>query len=341
MPEDNKPKIAVVGAGAVGSTVGALMARAGEDVTLIARQPHAEAINTGGLRVAGALGQFTVHPHATHQLAFRPDLVLLTVKTQDVAGACEAIAAHVAGVPLVTLQNGVRADAVAASVLRPEDIVSGIAFFNSQFLEPGKVRYNLKGSLLIGESFTSNGQRVEWIRELLSKGIKTDISADIVAARWTKLLVNCLGNSLEAMTGTSLAQCMQHPSLRRIGAAVLKESLSVTDTARIRLAGLPGLPPFALRLILRSPLPIASSILKLFTGSTNTMTSTLQRLTRNRPTEIEYLNGEIVHLGQQSGVPTPFNDTVVELVHQIERTRRFLSAAELGRQFSSLQGDSL
>lgn len=203
-----KPKIAVVGAGAVGSVVGGLLARTGEDVTLIARKAHVDAINADGLSITGALGDFIVTPQAEEELRFRPDLVLLTVKTQDVETVCEQIKPYITDVPLVSLQNGVRSDDIAGIVLGQDSIVGGVVLFNATFSNPGCVTYGVQGSLLVGEVFCENGERVKEIATILDRAIKTKVCNNIYGARWTKLLVNILGNSLEAVTGLSFGECV-------------------------------------------------------------------------------------------------------------------------------------
>lgn len=116
-------KIAIIGAGAVGSTLGALLARRGQDVTLIGRPAHVAAIRSDGLRVEGHPGEFTVQVNAAETLDFQPDLALLTVKTQDVTTAVQDNLACLTDVPLVTLQNGVRSDALVAALLPSHQIL--------------------------------------------------------------------------------------------------------------------------------------------------------------------------------------------------------------------------
>ena len=332
------PKIAVVGAGAVGSLLGGLLARAGEDVTLIGRRAHVEAIRAGGLRITGALGEFTVQVKAAEALDFRPGLVLVAVKTQDVEAACRSIKAYLQqDTPVVTLQNGVRGDEIAASVLPKENILSGIVVFNAQFLQPGEVNFARGGALVIGEAFGPNGQRARDVQVALNRAVPTTVTDNIRSAHWTKLLINNLANGLEAMTGLTVRECLRHPGLRKIGTLALKEGYSVIDRAGIRLAPLPGIPAPVLMLIIRSPMPVAAQLLSLSMGSLKTLSSTLQSLRRGRPTEIDYLNGEIVRLGSKHGLTTPYNTTIVTVVREVEQSRKFYAPDELVRCFSAWQ----
>ncbi len=317
----------------MGSLIGGLLARAGEDVTLIARPAHAEAIQASGLRINGILGELTIKVRARSALDFRPDLVLLAVKTQDVEAACRSISPHVQGVPIITLQNGVRSDGIVASALSRGEIVSGIVLFNAQYLSPGEITYARGGPLVIGEAFGRNGQRVRDIRALLSRAVHTQVSDNIQDAHWTKLLINNVANGLEAMCGLSVRDCLHHPGLREIGTLALREGYQAIRLADMQLAPLPGVPLPVVRVIALWPLSIASRVLSLSMGSLRTLSSTLQSLRRGRPTEIEYLNGEIVRLGQQRGMPTPWNSKIVDVVREVEQNQQFYRPDDLVRRF--------
>lgn len=328
-------RIAVVGAGAIGSVIGGLLSRAGEDVTLIGRKEHVEAISRHGLRIGGALGDLTITVKATDKLDFRPDLVLLAVKAQDVEATCEQSSSLMRGVPIVTLQNGVRADEIAASYFSKEDILSAIVMFNGQYLSPGQVTYAGGGPLVIGEAFAANGSRIRELQQLLVRAVPTVISDNIRNAHWTKLLQNNLGNGLEAITGLSVTEFMSDVNIRRIGLLSVKESFRIIQKAGFHPGALPGLMAPVL-LLAKLPLSVGVWMIGKARGSAKTVVgSTVQSLRRGRPTEIDFLNGEIVRLGQQLGTQTPFNSKIVELVKEVERSGRFYPPQELVRQFAS------
>jgi 2-dehydropantoate 2-reductase len=225
-------------------------------------------------------------------------LILLAVKTQDVDRACRQIRPNAADAPVVTLQNGIRGDETAAAVLGKECLVGGVVLFNASFLDPGSVTYGLECSLLLGKPFRENGGRVEAIAAILRKAVRTDVCGNISGARWTKLLVNVMGNGLEAMTGLGFGRCMEHSRLRRIGIGILKEAFAVADAAGVRLKSPPGLPIGVFRIVAELPVVAASAVLRLTTGGVRTLASTLQSIRRGKPTEIDYLNGEIVSQGE-------------------------------------------
>ncbi|MGA2491071.1 MAG: ketopantoate reductase C-terminal domain-containing protein [Anaerolineales bacterium] len=218
-------------------------------------------------------------------------------------------------------------------MLPKENILSGVVMLNAQFLQPGHITYARRGLLVIGEAFGRNGQRVRDIQARLSRAVRTEVSEDIQGVHWTKLLVNNLGNGLEAISGLSIKDCMRHAGLRRIGILTLKEGHQVIEKAGIQLAPLPKVPMPALQLIIQSPIPVGAWLLTLSMGPLKTLSSTLQSLRRGRPTEIDYLNGEIVRLGQQVGMATPLNSRVVEIVKKVEKSGQFPTPDELVRCF--------
>ncbi len=330
-------KIAVIGAGAIGSVIGGLLSKAGEDVTLIGRKPHVDAINQNGLLLDGASGKMIIQVKAAENIDFKPDLVLLAVKTQDVESSVRRVKPYVSGVPLVTMQNGVRSDDLVAGVLGKENISSSVVIFNGLFLEPGKALFSTpfsKTALLIGEPFGTNGNRLQSLSALLNKALPTDISEDIRGAHWTKLLWN-LNTAVPAVTGLPMQEGNQYPQIRELNINLMKEGLEVIKLAGIKTADVPGMPLSLMEIIVQMPLPESSSIMKnniKSLGELSLLGSILQSIKRGKSTEIDYLNGEIVNLGKKKGIPTPVNSLIIELVHQIETTVKFLTPEELNQR---------
>ncbi len=326
---NSRIKIAVLGAGAVGSLIGGLLHKSGEDVTLIARPEHARAINNEGLQIDGTLGVFSVPVRASETLDFSPDIVLLTVKTQDIEATCRPIIPLLKNATIVTLQNGLKCEHIIASLLPGASVISGVVMFNANFSTPGHVNYTLGGSLIIGEAFGDNGPRTKDVQVLLNMAIPTEISNNIIGVRWTKLLINNLVNGLEGMTGLPIGKCMEHAGLRKIGIMEFREGYFVAKKAGVQLGGLPKVPTFTAHFIANAPMFLASLTLKLRMGSLETTSSTLQSLQRGRPTEINFLNGEIVSIGEKLSVATPFNKEIVATVKEVERSGRFFTPEEL------------
>jgi 2-dehydropantoate 2-reductase len=321
-------QIAIIGAGAIGSSLGGLLRRANHDVLLIGRSQHVKAIQNSGLLVDGVLGRFTTTVQAAEVLQSRPSVAFLTMKTQDVSTTVLANLALLQGIPIVTFQNGVRSDEIVASLLTKERVVSVVINFHATFLAPGKVTILYAGELVIGRPFGPNDAEVNLLATVLRDAFPVQISENIGGAHWLKLIVN-LNNALPALTDLDFHAVFRVSFLRNLAVRVMREALQVVDRAGIRLESLPGIPLILAQVLRLLPLPLASRVVASKIGQTESqwplLGSTLQSLRQQQPTEIDYLNGEVVRLGQEIGVPTPLNATIVKMVHQVERTGRFFS----------------
>ncbi|MBT8226982.1 MAG: 2-dehydropantoate 2-reductase [Dactylosporangium sp.] len=322
-------KIAVIGAGAVGSVLGGLLARAGEDVILVGRQPHVDLLNDHGLIIDGASDRMTIRLRATPRLDVRPDLALLTVKTQDLPAALEEYSALLRGVPVVVTQNGVRADQMAADVLGRQHVVGCVVLFGATYLEPGRVTCTLSRGVVVGEPFAQRiDPRTRTVAALLGRAVPVSLAADLPGARWTKLVVNET-NALPAITGGSAQDVFADGYLRDLTVVLMAEAVGTLRAAGIGMASLPGTPAWALASLLRLPGPlrrVPAALLARSTGVVPILGSTLQSIRRGVTTEIDYLCGEVVTLGARIGRATPYNSAMVDLVHRVEDTGEHLTA---------------
>lgn len=326
-------RIAVLGAGAIGSVLGGLLVKQGHDVTLVARQEQVDAVRAHGLRIDGCLGPLEIPIHATRTLESAPDLVLLAVKTQDVPGALQEHRAHLEGVPIVTLQNGVRSDALVAASLPGAEIVSAVVVVTATYLEPARVTLVERGYLVVGRP--PCGPRdalVDRVASVLGAAVPTQVSDNVAGAHWLKLLLN-LNNALPALTDEPMGELSGDPFFRGLAIRLMREGLRAVDSARIPLESLGNVTVRQVRFLTRLPTTWAARAfgrqVRGRGGPWPVLGSTLQSLRRGRTTEIDFLNGEIVSLGRGIGMPTPLNARVVELVHEVERTRHFYRPEEL------------
>ena len=329
-------RIAIIGAGAIGSTLGALLHRTGQNVLLIGRPAHVSAIRQDGLRVDGKMGNFTVTVEAAERLNFRPDLALLTVKTQDVLDSVKANSAFLTDVPVVTFQNGVRSDELAASLLSREQIFSAVVLMHATYLLPGKVTVVYPGKLVLGCPFGPRNSQFEEVAQILNQAVSTRMTDNIQGAHWLKLIVN-LNNALPAITNYTMSQVYENGCLRDLAVGLMREGLRVINRAKIRLESLPEFSVGLTRLMSWMPPGLAGRIaarkVRRLTTLWPLLGSTLQSIQRGRPSEIDYLNGEIVGLGKAYGEATPLNTKMVDFVHQVEHTGQFLSEEEVRRAF--------
>src|SRR6266576_2398885 len=327
--------VAVFGAGAIGSLVGARLQEAGANVQLVGREAQANAIRANGLLVKGLEGSHVVRLPATTILDGSPDVILLTVKSQDVQDACHEIARRVTDATVVTMQNGVRSDRQAADILGRDRIVGCVLNISATYLEPGVVEQNTRAFFLIGAPFPESAARVEAVVGLLGPIMKTELVPDIARARWTKLMAN-LNNAIMAITGLPIGKALRHPGLARLSIATIREGVKTAQLGGFGLDQSRRARTFRLM----STLPMSLSYLIFekrlagnFPADSTYGPSTLQSLKRGSSSELDYLNGEIVTLGERIGRPTPYNSGLLEAGGAAFATGRHQSPDELLRHF--------
>jgi len=332
-------KIAIVGAGAIGSGVGALLHQAGLDVTLVGRPAHVAAINQRGLIMDDvrpeAQRKVVLRIPAVERLTFTPDILAVATKAQDVADACRESLPCARGVPAVMMQNGISSDAIAGDILGRENIIGCIVRFGVVYLEPGVIVRHSAGRLLLGQPFQPNGPVTRRVAETLSTGIQTTLTDNIVGARWTKLLYNVQA-AVQAATGLSMEECGKRKDMVALGMELVRETARVAQAAGVRLAPVEGIPLEAVAALGKLPpmtretdIPKELSQLSVFLGGHSPMSSFLQSRKRGKNTEVEYLNGEVVKAARAAGTSAPLNEAAVRLIHKLEKMGGYVTPEEL------------
>jgi 2-dehydropantoate 2-reductase len=328
-------QVVVYGAGAIGSLVGARLHEAGGDVRLIGREPQVNAIRANGLLVKGRHESHAVRLPATTTLAGMADIILLTVKSQDVQEACRDIARVDSHATIVTMQNGVRSDREAADILGRNRIVGCVLNISATYLEPGVVEQNTNELLQVGAPFSESAARVDAVLALLSPSMTTVLVPDIARARWTKLMAN-LNNAIMAITGLPIGKALRLKGLARLSIATIREGVRTAQLGGFGLDQSRRARTFRLM----STLPLSVSYLVFggrlagnFPPDSTFGPSTLQSFQRGSSSELEYLNGEIVALGERIGRPTPYNSGLLEAGRAVFATREHLASEELLARF--------
>jgi 2-dehydropantoate 2-reductase len=329
-------KIAIIGSGALGGALGALLVEAGHEVLFVARPAQVAAIRRDGMCVTGYSGDRVIQAEAAPRLAARPELALLAVKAHD---AMEAVRENLDGltdVPLVTLQSGVRTPEQLAELLPAEQIVTGVPLIRATSSAPARIALIDRGSLVIGRLSRPRDVQINELGTILSAALPTRTSDNIRGVQWLKLIVN-LDSALAAVTNLSLGQVYADPYLARLGVRLMREGVHVANRLGVKLEALPELPLHLVTAIDRLPLGIATRIIaprvRRLEQTWPAPDSMLQSLHRRHPTEIAYLNGEITRAGGELGIPTPLNSGVVEIVLEVERTGSFYSPERVREAF--------
>lgn len=326
-------KVVVFGAGAIGCTLGGYLAKGGVDVTLITRQRYVDQIRKKGITIQSRTDEVTAFPEVAERLDFRPDIVLLTVKSQDTVEAATQIKELVHGVPIVSLQNGIRNIELLSDILIWEDIIGGVVAFDARIVRPGRVVFSMKEPyIVIGEAFRKKDSRIEYIEKLLQRNgvINVRVSENIRGALWSKLIMNVGGNALMTLTELRIRELMGNSKIRRLTVKLMKEAYVVVKKAGIDLESSPGFHPGVFG---RMPAPFLSLVISLLIrfkvkDMDYEELRFLKDIKRGK-TEVDYLNGEIVELGKEIGCPTPMNDKIVALTHRMEETGEQIGVDEL------------
>jgi 2-dehydropantoate 2-reductase len=325
-------RIGVIGSGAIGCLVAAYLKLEGQDVSLVGRPDSVEAIKNKGLQISGVRGSFNVEIKISGQLNYFPELVILATKTQDIEYAIKDNLSLIRNALILTIQNGVQADRIVSGFLPKKNIISSIVMFGSTYLEPAKLVHNFEGPWIIGWPFEEKHPEVlSDLSRILNKAFPVVIADDITGMKFLKIFANA-NNCLPAILGKSMQEVFSDHDISRISIAIWKEALEVVNGSGIKLVSLPNFP--AENITKLTSLPIAQAA-EIFSQTMRNLSkeplygSILQSIMRGRSSEIDYINGEFVRLAEKRHAGAPLNKVLVELVHQVEKNKKFYSKAEL------------
>lgn len=315
--------VAVIGAGAIGGTIAALLHRAGHSVEVTARGEHLRAIQRSGIRLSGAWGDHTADVTAAATLTRTPDLAVLSTKAMDAAAAASENAATIDAAPLVVVQNGLGGLEAVSAELPRSPIIGALSLIAASLTAPGAITVTTAAGTWLGMANPDEPDApAHAAAGILAQAIPCEVVGNFAGARWTKLLVNQV-NALPAITGLSVQAAIEHPGLRRLMAASMQETARVGLAHGIRFEEVQGITHADAVHLAESPDGEADFVaLRLhdYLGDVPNPGSTLQSIRRGQATEIDYLNGAVVDAARRVGVATPVNRMLVELVHDVERS---------------------
>ena len=300
-------RIAVMGAGSIGGYFGGMLARGGNDVTLVARGAHLDAIRRNGLSIVTDDQQFLLACPAQVQATDDPgrvgpaDLVLLTVKTYHNATAIPAMRPLIgADTAVLVLQNGVDSYQAVAQALGPERVLPGAAYIEASLPEPGVVRQT--GSvvrIVFGEADNHASRRGWRIQQALeASDIPAQFTTDVHQSLWSKFLFIATLAGVTSVSRQTLAELLPRPEWRRVVVACMREIQAVGRASGVTL----------------DP-QIVEQTLAYMEGSLEQMQASMHAdLVAGRPLELEALNGAVVRAGARAGVPTPINDLIYAML---------------------------
>jgi len=337
-------KFLVWGAGAIGGTLGAHLARAGHDVTFVDRaSDHVDAINRAGLRIEGPLAQFVARAPAfcPDQLRGEFEHVVLAVKAQDTESATRELAPHLSKDGyVVSAQNGLN-EMVIKAIVGDARTIGCFVNFGADYLEPGVIQYAGRGAVVLGEIDGRTTPRLEELhRAFLDFDDRAIMTANIWGFLWGKL---GYGAQLfaTALTNDSIADALANPAYRDLYIEIAREVMRVARARRITPEGFNGFDPHAFapdaeRAIAQRSL---DEMVAFNRKSAKTHSGIWRDIAvRKRRTETDAQLGPIVALGAEAGVPTPMVSRLIALMHEVEDGRRPQSHETLDLLKAALPG---
>jgi 2-dehydropantoate 2-reductase len=299
--ENVRPKVAVVGTGAVGGYFGGMLLRAGAPVVMIGRAPFVDAVKRSGLFLDTTQFKETVHPEVSSELAAVAgcEIVLFCVKTTDTAEAAQQLRRHLAAnATVVSLQNGVN-NVQEIREVSGIDAVAAVVYVAASVPAPGTIKHGGRGDLVIGPP----SARAQRIADLFAgANVLCRVSDNIEAELWTKFIWNCAFNAISGLGLATYDQIAENREAQKVVEAAVYETLAVARAKGIQPARF------------ENPAKTITAAFKVTEWMMGTRSSTAQDMARGKRTEIDALNGYVAKLGQQLGIPTPVNQTLFALV---------------------------
>ena len=319
-------KIAVLGAGAIGSSVGADITRAGHDVTIVDQWPaQVEALKAGAITIRMPDEEVKVPVRALHlcELAsanIEFDVVLLAVKSNDHRWMAELIKPYLKGDGvLVGVQNGMNDDSLA-SIIGRERVLGCVLELSAEIFTPGLVKRNTARAttwFAVGELDGFYTPRVQEIAALLGNVGRCDVTNNIYGAKWTKLIANTMTMGPFGLLGLPNSEAASLPGMFDISVRLGRESLAVGAALGYRVE-----PIFGLRadeFAGSSDENLVTAMKTLLGHVSRGRTAPIHDHIKGRRSEMEFISGVVARKGRELGIPTPCNDAVVELDRQINR----------------------
>lgn len=319
-------RVAIYGAGSLGTILGAYISKAGAKIELINRnKAHVEALKTNGATIVGTV-QFCqpVVAYTPDEMSGQYDIIFLMTKQQHNHEVVNMLKEYLAtdGV-LVTFQNGLP-EVQIASILGEERVLGCTVAWGATLQSPGVCDLTSAPDALsfsLGAISNQRNKHFDKVKELLEKMGTVDVEDNFIGTRWSKLLINAAFSGMSAVLGCTFGEAAQPRASRRIVQALIKECIDVCHAGNIRIEPVQGKDIVKL-LNYTNSLKRAFSFLIIpiaIRKHAKLKASMLQDLEKGKLTEVDAINGAVSEYGRRVGCPTPMNNRVVEIIHKIER----------------------
>lgn len=300
-------KITIIGAGAMGSLFGSLLAQSGQNVLLIdIWQDHINTINSQGLGVEsdGKTRRIAIKASDDIQDGQNSDLVIIFVKsTQTQQAAAYALKCLNDTGSVLTLQNGMGNADLISQLVHPDKVIAGTTSHGATILGPGLIRHAGTGPTMIGMWSKKSNAGLENIKNIFcNAGLDTKTEDDIHLIIWKKLIINVGINAITGLTGIKNGNILDLPPTGELVRTAVKEACDVALAHGVKL-----------------PEDIAGQVFTVAKATGPNRSSMGQDVDHKRQTEIDAINGAVVHLAQNKNIPVPVNQTLTALVKILQK----------------------
>jgi len=300
-------KTVIMGAGAMGSLFGGLLALSGEEVWLVdIREDHIQALVSTGLTVEEGGKKQRIPVHATKEVASigKADLIVFFVKAYHTEKAVsDALVLQKQDTVFLTLQNGLGNEETIRQQVDPRKVILGVTNQGATFLGPGRIRHAGWGKTYIGEFDGKVTPRMTEIAQLFtSAGIESEVSSNIQSLVWNKLFINVGINAVAAITGLRNGRLLDYPETLRLMEALVSEAVAVARKKGILIEG--------------NPIEKVKAVAE---ATKENRCSMGQDFDNRRKTEIDAINGAVVREAERLGISVPYNEMITDLVKVIEK----------------------
>jgi 2-dehydropantoate 2-reductase len=300
-------KTVIMGAGAMGSLFGGLLALSGEEVWLVdIREDHIQALVSTGLTVEEGGKKQRIPVHATQETASigKADLILFLVKAYHTEKAVsDALVLQKEETVFLTLQNGLGNEEAICKRVDPRKVILGVTNQGATLLGPGRIRHAGWGKTYIGELDGKVTDRVTRFAQVFARaGIETEVSSNIQSLAWNKLFINAGINAVAAITGLRNGRLLDYPETLRLMEALVSEAVTVARKKGIPIEG--------------NPLETVKAVAE---ATKENRCSMGQDIDNRRKTEIDVINGAVVREAERLGISVPYNEMITDLVKVIEK----------------------
>lgn len=311
-------KIVIVGPGAMGLLFGAFLSKAScgkqgkDEIWILDKNKERSAkINQNGILVEGISGKWQAKVRATTQTKEieQAGLVMIATKSYDTKSAITLAKPIISeDTHILTLQNGIGNIEIIGEVAGPDKVIGGITNLGATLFNENQIRHAGNGETIIGKIDGAIPVELRQIREIFNRAkLETKISRDIKGILWSKLIINVGINALTALTRLHNGRLIEFEGTRRIMREAVTEAVKIAKRKRIKL-------------LYDDPLAKVEAVCE---ATATNVSSMLQDILRKKCTEIDFINGVIVRIGQEIGVPVPVNSLLVDLIKTIETSHHF------------------